>query len=409
MNYRPPLTLFFVSAFSSAVAADRLSITVENDLAAARPGEVIVVPWTEVSSRLTGLVFNQVVVKDAAGHVVPSQVTAFHHVHKGPQVYDDLIFQHDFSVGEKSAVFTVEKLATPEPPLPSRVMARVVPERFDDFGWENDRMAHRAYGPGLELPSATKDQMTSSGLDFWCKRVRYLVVDGWYHKGHDGLHTDTGEGLDMYDVGTYRGLGGTGVWDGQELHVSRNWRTWKIFANGPLRAVFELGYEPWDAGNVWDSGNGVMVSETKHFVVDAGRNLDLIESTFDFKAAKGSSGEITVAIGLTKHPKKASGIPSRDEKTGWLGLWEEFRDPVDGNLGTGIVLDPSAKFAGFAETPNDLLILVKVKPGETVRYYAGGGWDKSGDFATSADWNKYLDDFAARLRSPLHLAYAVAP
>ncbi len=58
----------------------------------------------------------------------------------------------------------------------------------------------------------------------------------------------------MYDVGTNRGAGGTGIWDGTRLHVSKNWRTWNVMANGPLRAVFELGYEPWDAGN------GVMVT-----------------------------------------------------------------------------------------------------------------------------------------------------
>jgi hypothetical protein len=408
MKTCPALALLLLAA-GNVVAADKVTITVTNDLAAVRPGEVLVVPWTEVGPKLTGLVFNQVVVKDASGAIVPSQVTAFRHVHKGPQVYDQLIFQHDFAAGEKSAVFTVEKLASPQPPIPSRVMARPVPERFDDFAWENDRIAHRAYGPGLELPSATKDQMTSSGLDFWSKRARYLVVDGWYHKGHDGLHTDTGEGLDMYDVGTYRGLGGTGIWDGQELHVSRNWRTWKIYANGPLRAEFELGYEPWDAGNVWNSGNGVMVSETKRVKADAGRNLDEFDSTFDFKAAKGSDGELTVAIGLTKHTKKARVSPAQDETAGWISLWEEYKDPVDGSLGTGIVLDPSARFAGLAETANDRLILVKVKPGETVRYYAGGGWDKSGDFASEADWNNYLAAFSARLHSPLKITVEAAP
>jgi hypothetical protein len=399
----PIVATFLIGLASTALAADRLTITVTNDLPIARPAETIVIPWTQIGPRLDGLVFNQVVVEDAAGHVVPSQVTAFHHIHKGPQVYNDLVFQHDFAAGEKTATFTVEKLASPQPPLPSLVMARYIPERFDDFAWENDRMAHRAYGPGLELPSATKDQMTSSGIDFWSKRVRYLIVDGWYHKGHDGLHTDTGEGCDMYDVGPYRGDGGTGIWDGQELHVSRNWRTWHVYANGPLRAVFDLGYEPWDAGNVWQTGNGVMVSEVKRVTVDAGQNLDCFESTFEFRAPAGTDRELTVAIGLTKHAKKAKVIPSQDESAHWTALWEDFSDPVDGSLGTGIVLDPSAHFAGFAETPTDRLILVKVKSGEPVRYYVGGGWSKSGDFTDAASWRAYLTAAAARLASPVKI------
>jgi len=305
--------LLLLSACLELFAVDRLTITATNDLPIARPSETITVPWTEIATRLDGIVFNQVVVKDAHGNIVPSQVTAFRHIHKGPQVYNDLLFQHDFAAGEKTATFTVEKLASPQPPIPSLVMARYVPERYDDFAWENDRMAHRAYGPALELPSATKDQMTSSGLDLWVKKVRYPVVNGWYHKGHDGLHTDTGEGLDMYEVGPYRGAGGTGIWDGRELHVARDWRTWHVYANGPLRAVFDLGYEPWDAGDVWETGNGIMVSETKRVTVDAGHNLDLFESTFNFHPPKGSDGELTVAIGLTKHPKKSTVTPTQNE------------------------------------------------------------------------------------------------
>jgi len=397
-----------VSSAVSALSAP-VYITVTQPTAVARAGATIVVPWSEVGPHLEGLVFDQIVVHDANGQVVPSQVTAFHHVHKGPPHYDQLIFQHDFAAGETTAKFTVDVSAKPAPPLPSRVYARYVPERFDDFAWENDRVAHRAYGPALELPSATKDQMTSSGLDLWTKRVRYLVVDHWYHKGHDGLHTDTGEGLDMYDVGPYRGLGGTGVWDGQELHVSRNWNTWHIYANGPIRADFDLGYAPWDAGNVWNNGNGVMISETKRILVDAGSNFDTYESTFDYRAPKGTDGELTIAIGLSKHTKTSTVTPIQDENAHWLGVWEVYKNPVDGNLGTAIVLDPAAHYAGIAETPHDRLLLVKVHPGETVRYYVGGGWDKSGDFADQAAWLAYVKNFVQEVNQPLKITVSTQP
>ncbi|MDR0902168.1 MAG: DUF4861 domain-containing protein [Opitutaceae bacterium] len=400
--------LVFTAILPAAPAAGKFTVTVSHDLAAARPSETIVIPFAEVSRRLPGLLFDQVVVRDAGGAVVPSQATAFHHVHRGAPVYQELVFQHDFAAGEKSAVFTIEASPVPAPPVPARVMARYVPERHDDFAWENDRMAHRIYGPGLELAAAGPDQMTSSGIDFWCKKVRHFVVDNWYHKGHDGLHTDTGEGLDMYDVGTYRGLGGTGVWDGSALRTSRNWSTWKILAGGPLRAVFELGYEPWDAAPAFGITNGFMVSETKRFTVDPGLNVDRVESTFTFQPPRKSpNGEITVAIGLSKHPSKTTAsAPTQNETGAWLSLWEVFKDPADGKLGTGIVLDPSAKFAGFAETATDLLIFAKVKSGEPLRYHIGGGWDLGGDFKTRADWENYLASVAARLRNPVRVAFA---
>lgn len=34
-----------------------------------------------------------------------------------------------------------------------------------------------------------------------------------------------------------------GVWDGKQLYVGSNFRSWKILANGPVRTVFELSYD----------------------------------------------------------------------------------------------------------------------------------------------------------------------
>ena len=39
--------------------------------------------------------------------------------------------------------------------------------------------------------------------------------------------------------------------------------------------------------------------------------------------------------------------------------------------------------------------------------YAGAGWDKSGDFPTSAAWEAYVDQTARRLASPV--AVTVTP
>jgi len=313
-----------------------------------------------------------------------------------------LIEQHDFAAGEKTAAFTIEKTTDTVPPFPARVSARYVPERFDDFAWENDRVAHRAYGPGLDTPAAGKSRMSSSGIDLWCKRVRYPIVDRWYVKGH--YHDDTGEGLDMYDVGKLRGAGGTGTWDGKVLAVGGNWKTWKVLANGPIRAVFELTYDAWDAGG------GVKVSEKKRFIVDAGRQLDQVESTFEVTPAPApgspppaaSRAEITVAVGLTRHPKHANATLAQNDKgAAWVSVWEDFvRKEGAGNLGTGIVLDPATKLAGFADAGDDRLILAKVRPGVPLRFYAGGGWQQSGDFAGRAEWEAYLASWAKRLASP---------
>lgn len=392
-------------SFQAAPAlASKASLVLHNDARLARPAETIVIPFSDVKKALPDVAFDQVIVRDAKGAIVTSQVTAMKHVHKGPPEYDDLIFQHAFAAGEQRAVLTLETTAKPQPPFQSKVSAVYVPERWDDFAWENDVNAHRAYGPGLELPSATKDQMTSSGLDLWTKKVPYPVLDRWYRKGHDGLHSDTGEGLDFYEVGRNRGIGGTGLWDGQQLAVSSNWRKYHIFANGPVRAIFELSYEPWDAGN------GVKVSETKRFIVDAGQQLDEIRSTFDFTPAAGSDGTLTVAIGITEHPTPATVAVTRNEQGKFISLWEQYHDhPSHDEFGSAIMLAPEVKLAGFARTSPpakvrpDSLLLVKVKPGETIRYFAGGAWKPAGKITTAKAWNAYLSSSAARLAAPIRV------
>jgi pectinesterase len=251
MNPLRLLPCFLASALA-ALAAERLTLTVSHDFAGPRPAETITVPWSEVNKALPGALLQRIAVKDAKGNVLPYQVTNVAPQAKDPKnegiAYGELIFQHDFAAGEKSATFTVEKTETVAPVFPSKVSARYVGERLDDFAWENDKVAHRTYGPALAAPApegVVKEVLITSGLDIWSKRVSYPIVDRWYNKGHDHYHHDEGEGMDMYNVGPSRGCGGTGIWDGKQLYVGRNYKSWKVLANGPIRAIFELTYDTW--------------------------------------------------------------------------------------------------------------------------------------------------------------------
>lgn len=420
-------TLFALAA--SAHAAGKLVVTVTNDSGLARPAETVSVPFTEIrrlldpahanpaqywnSTRNIPVVrFDNLLVKDAAGNAVPSQVTNLDTKGGRNYEYNDLLFQHDFAAGEKSATFTIETVDKQVAPYPSKVYARYVPDRLDDFAWENDLIAHRIYGVGLEQPSAGPDLMPvgGSGVDVWSKRFPYFVIDRWYNKDHNALHTDTGEGLDMYETGQARGDGGIGVWDGKVMHVSRDFRGWKVMANGPIRAEFELTYEAWDAGN------GAKISEVKHFAMDAGHYLDRVESTFTITGAT----ELTIGIGLTMHSNKGETTniaPANDEKNTWQSLWETY--PTNGQLGVAVVLAPDAKFAGFAQAQAnepvsrglrpDKLILAKVKSGETLHYYSGAAWDQLGNVKSAEQWSAYLTALAERLRAPVKVSVAVAP
>jgi pectinesterase len=248
------LPIVALLAGGAAQAAELARITVTNDLDQARPSETIAIPWSEINRALPGALIQKIAVKDSKGNLLPYQVSNVKPQAKDPQgigaAYGELYFQHSFAAGEKQASFTVEKTETVTPPFPTKTFARYVPERLDDFGWENDHVAHRTYGPALAAPDTAgvgKEVLVTSGLDIWFKRVSYPIVDRWYNKGHDHYHHDEGEGMDMYNVGKSRGAGGTGVWDGKQLYVGRNYAAWKVLANGPIRSVFELSYDSWDA------------------------------------------------------------------------------------------------------------------------------------------------------------------
>ncbi len=400
--HRTAALLALLSLLSAplARAADKLVVTASHDLAIARPSETITIPWSEVNNALPGALLQRIAVKDAAGRVLPYQVTNVAPQSKDPQgkgvAYGDLIFQHDFAAGEKSAAFTVQKIDTVAPVFPSRAFARYVPERLDDFAWENDKIGHRTYGPALaapDEPKTGKEVLVTSGLDIWCKRVAYPIVDRWYNKGHDHYHKDEGEGMDMYQVGPSRGCGGTGIWDGQKRAVSRKFNSWKVLANGPIRAIFELTYDAWEAGSV-------KVAEVKRFTVDAGHNLDQIESTFT--VVGGATKELIVAVGLNKNPadkgQEAKIDVTRTPASGLLTQWVVQKS--NDILGTAVIV-PTPVFQGFADDDRNLLALAKATPGKPLRYFAGAGWSRAGEFTTQALWNVYVAAAAARAQSPI--------
>ena len=380
----------------AAFAAEKFTVTVSHDLSIARPDEVISVAWADVAKNIPDALVQKLQVTDASGRVLPYQVTNTKPLDPAGS-YGELLFQHSFAAGEKSATFTVQKIEAVAPPFPTRVFARYVPERLDDFAWENDRIAHRTYGPALGAPrppGSNKEVLVANGIDVWCKRVSYPIVDRWYNKGHNHYHKDQGEGMDMYQVGKTRGCGGTGVWDGTKLHVGVNYAKWAVLANGPVRAIFELTYDAWDA-------NGVKVSEVKRFIVDGGHNLDQMESTYTFEGPK----ELTVAIGLNKNSgdrgQESKAEVAKNQAEGWLTQWEVQK--TNGAIGEGIVV-PGAELQGFAEDELNQLVIAKVVSGQPLRYYIGAGWSKSGQFSSAQEWSAYVANAAARARSPVKVA-----
>lgn len=354
-------------------------LTARNLLDLARPAETIAIEAAELQRVLKVDDLRRVHVREhASGPELLVQAIDL----DDNGTFDQVVFQADFS-SRQTRTFTLtvgDRHVYARDQF--RAYGRFVRERRDDFAWENDRVAHRMYGEALE--TWAQEPLTSSGVDVWVKRTRRLVINDWYMV--DDYHRDTGEGGDLYSVGKTRGCGGTGVMVDGRLYTSKNFRQSRVLANGPIRVLFELVYEPWTAG-------GITVSEVKRVSLDAGHNLSRFESRYTATPADAWLH----AVGIKK---AAAAQTSVDLRTGILRTWEPIKDA--GFLGCGVVLDPSL-LAGSVEVDGNVLLTARVPPTGTIASHAGFGWDRSGDFATLADWDRYLREYAERLRAPVQV------
>ncbi len=379
-----PLALATAIPTPSSAAPGAFTVKTVNSLAIARTSQTIELSAKELAP-LEAKALNLIHVKDASGKEVLCQAvdTDFDALHKP----DVLIFQADFAPSE-TKTFTVSVGAKQVfSKAQFRAHGRFVRERFDDFAWENDRIAHRMYGQGLETWAG--EPLTSSTVDIWSKRVPQMVIDDWYLV--DNYHTDTGTGADFYSAGLSRGCGGNGLWADGKLWVSRNFVNSRVLANGPVRVCFELVYAAFDV-------NGAKVSEVKRITLDAGSNLDHFQSFYQPPA---SADPLVCGIGL----KKVAGAQKVfNAEHGWLGIWEKV-EKNQGMQGVGIVVEAQAEPQTAEDKLNNLL-LVKATPAKKVSYWAGFAWDKTGLFADFAAWQEYLDKFAQGLAAPIQVSVA---
>jgi hypothetical protein len=377
---RIPLLTLFPALAAALSAAPGGAVTVRNPIDIARPSETIVLDAAQLRTLLPVDDVRKVHVR-AEGSDKDLLVQAVDTNDDG--VFEQLLFQADFAP-RQTRVFLLtvgERQLALAPDY--KTYGRFVRERRDDFAWENDRIAHRMYGK--ELETFPRDKLISSSVDVWTKRVRSLVINNWYMV--DDYHKDHGEGADLYAAGATRGNGGTGIWQDGKLYTSANFRDSKVYAVGPIRVLFELTYDGWDAA-------GVKVSEKKRVSLDAGQNLDRFESRYTID---GNTANLAHAIGI-RRLKTTARQPGTDRAI--LTTWEPVKE--GGELGQAVIVDPAA-VKDQAEDDLNYYVLTKIDAGQPCVSYSGFAWTLAGDFKNAADWQRYVADFAARLQAPVEV------
>lgn len=263
-----------------------------------------------------------------------------------------------------------------EPPKSPATFCRFVPERMDDFAWENDLVAFRVYGPALRKTKGSED----SGIDCWLKRVKYPIIDRWYSLKN--YHADEGEGHDPYHVGSSRGCGGTAIWSEGKLITAGLYKEWKIISQTPEISVFELIYH-------YNMGERT-ITETKRITIELGQRMFKSESLF---SENNKPVQLEIAIGITTHDGKAEA--TLNPKSGWMTCWEKIGGQ---GLGTGVVVDSSFKVSmreeksAIKDKSHILAIIATNAQGQTI-HYAGYGWEKAGEIKSLKQWQEFLEGF----------------
>jgi len=376
--------LAFTALACGGVPAADLKVTARNPLPFARPNQTIELTAAQLAP-LGAKDLATVRVTDAAGQ--PLLVQALDTDGDAYRRPDMVIFQADFAARE-TKTFTVGlggKQIYQRGQF--RAFGRFVRERFDDFAWENDRIAHRTYGRALETWDG--EPLTSSTFDIWSKRTPRLVINDWYLA--DDYHVDHGEGADFYSAGLSRGCGASGLWAAERLWTSRNFVNSRVLANGPLRVLFELEYAPFEV-------DGISVSEVKRISLDGGAQLGRFHSAYKQFTRPGQARALTAGIGL----KKVAGERlEASPEGGWLLKWEKVEKNA-GEQGLAIVV-PAGAFQRQAEDKLNHLVLTPVSPDGTVTYWAGFAWDRAGHFPNAAAWRQHVEEFAQGLAAPLEM------
>ncbi|MEI8607172.1 glycoside hydrolase family 88 protein [Pseudoalteromonas sp. B160] len=264
------------------------------------------------------------------------------------------------------------------------VEARFVPERMDDFAFENDKVAFRVYGPALT------DSAENNGTDCWLKRVDYPIINKWYKGEREGIsyHEDHGEGYDPYHVGNSLGCGSMALWDenadkSDRLIQPNVYTDYSIIEKTADKVVFELTYQYNDKD----------ITEKKRYTLEKGSQFYKVHSQFTHN---GQPIQLKVAVGVTTHDGKAQAHVNSEGDA--ITTWET----IDGSqVGTSVLL-PKFTHTHYILQQSDkkdrshaLLVAQTNKAGE-ITYYAGFAWSKAGDITTFKQWQDYASNYLAK-------------
>ena len=265
-----------------------------------------------------------------------------------------------------------------------KVYGRYVPERKDDFAWENEYAAFRMYGPAL-LP-----ENPSNGIDLWLKNSPALVIDTMYGrelKGHRPYHINYDGNLDCYKVAHTCGAGGLVVLtadgegtngEGYQTWIGGPYDRWEILEQKPDRFVFRLEYDSLLVA-------GQILHESLTITAEAGQLQNKAEVVLTSAQPSATGSQLLAGGGIYLHdtvdyymtiPEVGYVFYEEDALSDKQAAQMNYE--YNGSTSQGRI-QISVKTPGATLTDIVDGNLVAVKPyelGDTLTYYFGATWSK---------------------------------
>ncbi|MDR0833941.1 MAG: DUF4861 family protein [Candidatus Symbiothrix sp.] len=363
------IAAFLLTSCSAKVA----NVVVKNTLDFDRKGEIVEVKIADLKADFNKKSY---VLKNASGEEVGYQLSKANGT-------ESLIFQAD--VPAQSSVTYSLTPGTPSP-VAIKTTARFVPERSDDFAFENDFAAYRMYGPALE-----KIENPSNGIDIWMKYkdepVMDKIYDGRLSKPALSYHEDNGlGGFDSYDVKYTLGAGGVAPVTSQ-WWLGETFDRYEIIEKGPLRSVFQLIYDTIHVENG-------TYQEILTITTEAGSPLNKAVVSF-----KGIDQPMKLVTGIFMHGDSVNTVYDRKHKI--LSYTKNVvtnKGVAKGQTYIGIYT-PDAVGEAFVQDKT-FAILNDYKAGDDLTYYFGGTWN-GWKVPAEADWISNLVHFSQAKQNPL--------
>lgn len=299
-------------------------------------------------------------------------------------------------------------------PVKSYVDGRLYAWRLDDFTWENDLTAYRAYGPALQQTGEK-----AYGIDVWLKSVPEPVVASRYEKvfranqiereyrnhgrieeadsvkRENSLHLDHGNGLDCYNVGPSLGCGTPALMVDDSIVMPYCYARYRLLDNGPLRFMVEFTYHPIHVDGQED------IVEHRLISLDKGSYFNKMIVWYEH---------------LRRPMKFCSGVVIHSDDTTNIRLGKHFvqyADPTDNPTKHNFQIYVATLFPEGTENTyiqqydaprngiaGHALGIATIHPGEYMTYFFGAGWTKNG-IRNQDMWQQEIDDFLFYHKHPL--------